>query len=101
MAPGGNRVANAAKLQGSGKIIAAAMGDDEHRELQFDQLRQMTVHRAVPAQDQDRGYCAGACGQPNLPDRIRDCCKRLQLMGGRAQSKNGGDSHFAAEVNKL
>jgi hypothetical protein len=67
LAPGVQRVAETPKLQGASKIIATATGDDKHGQLEFNQLCQMPVHRAVAAEEQNRVGFTRAGGQPQLP----------------------------------
>jgi hypothetical protein len=96
LAPCSQCVVYITKLQCARKIIAATVRDDEHGELQFDQLRQMTVHGAISAKNQDGIGIRWVRGQPELPDCIRISCERIQMLGRGTQPKNGGNSHFAA-----
>ena len=72
------------------------MRDDQHRKLQLDQLRQMTVHSAIAAKNNHCIRVGRIRGQPNVPERIRDSCKRLQIFGRRMQTEDGGGTHACA-----
>ena len=76
------------------------MGNDQHRKLQLDQLRQITVHRAVTAQDENGIRCFAVRGHPQLP--VASEKRRTAVrVDRRTQPKNGSHSHFAPETNKL
>ena len=79
--PRRQRIVHCAQLQRPGKIIAAAMRDHQHWKPQPDQLRQMTVHRAVAAENQNGIRFMGVRRHAQVPYGVRAARKRLQMPG--------------------
>jgi len=44
----------ASQIQRAGKVVAASTRDDQNRQLQLDQVRKVTMNRAIPAKNENR-----------------------------------------------
>jgi len=70
-APHAQRIPVRANLQGASKIVPAACRDDEHGNLEPHQCWQMTMKRAVSAEDEDGVGLIGRSGQSFQPFGFR------------------------------
>jgi len=56
---------DAAQIQGTGEVIAAATGDDQNRQLQLNQVRKMTMNRSISAKNENQVGFVGIQGTPD------------------------------------
>jgi len=97
-APGGDGVFHSTQAQGTGKIIAAAARNNQHRQVQPDQLRQMTVNGAVAAENENHIRLGRLGGKLRKPADVW-ALKWPQTSLRSARPKDGSDPHCAGKVN--
>ncbi|HLV86773.1 MAG TPA: hypothetical protein VKV39_07335 [Candidatus Sulfotelmatobacter sp.] len=86
-------IANAFDLQRARKVVTAPGWDDEHRPIQADELREMTVDGAVSAEEENCVDVFGSSGKANAPVDGRVVLEGLKVLAGTSQPEDRSGAH--------